>query len=102
MTDTITPKLASAASIAGRTPGGRRIAFSGAAGTGGPESSASSSAITFGSGRTNHTSTNGTTLMPAATSHGTVSVAASTSRPENSGPNTAGPRIAPNTLPNST
>ena len=41
-------------------------------------------------------------LIPAAASHGTVSAAASSSRPANSGPNTAGPRIAPNTAPNST
>ena len=40
--------------------------------------------------------------MPAATSHGTVSAAASSSRPANSGPNTDGPRIAPKTLPKST
>ena len=40
--------------------------------------------------------------MPAAASHGTVSAAASSSRSENSGPNTAGPRIAPNTAPKST
>ena len=40
--------------------------------------------------------------MPPAASHGTVSAAASSSRSANSGPNTAGPRIAPNTEPNRT
>ncbi len=40
--------------------------------------------------------------MPPAASHGTVNVEASTSRPANSGPNTAGPRIAPKTEPKST
>ena len=60
------------------------------------------SAISFGSGRTSTTSPSARRLIPPAASHGTVSASASSSRPENSGPNTAGPRIAPKTAPNST
>src|ERR671932_452689 len=104
MTETITPKLASAASIAGRTPGRRRISVRGAAGPSASAgcSAASSSAIRFGSGRTARTRPSATRLIAPAASHGTVSASAATSRPANRGPNTAGPRIAPNTDPKST
>src|SRR5262249_12296677 len=102
ITEVMTPKLASAASIAGLTPGRRTISFSGAAGGTGPSSAPSSSAIFLGSGVTHSTTQSASRLMPAAASHGTVNAAASSSRPENSGPNTDGPRIAPNTEPNST
>src|SRR5215208_7496930 len=80
------------------------ISRSGAAGGRGPTGScpAISSAIRFGSGRTASTSPSAAKLIAPAASHGTVSALASTSRPANSGPNTAGPRIAPNTEPNST
>jgi hypothetical protein len=56
----------------------------------------------LGSGRIISTSPSASRLIPPAASHGTVSAPASRSRPANSGPNTAGPRIAPNTEPNST
>ena len=105
MTETMTPKLASAASIAGRTPGRLRISRSGAAGPSGDASStsrASRSAMRCGSGRTRNTRATAMRLIPPAASQGTESALASTSRPANSGPNTAGPRIAPNTEPNRT
>src|SRR6266542_2435899 len=85
------------------TPGRRTISRSGAATAG---SSASrvpiSSAIRFGSGRTNWTITSATSEMPPAASHGTVSESAPTSLPANIGLNTVGPRIAPKTEPKST
>src|SRR4051812_20507200 len=102
MTDTITPKLANAASIAGRTPGRTRISRNGAAGARSSSCAPIISAICFGSGRTNSTSTSATRLIPPAASHGTVSADASRWRPANSGPKAAGPRIAPKTDPNST
>src|SRR5207245_2068943 len=65
-------------------------------------SGASSSAIFFVSGRTNETTVAVTRLIPAAASHGTVRLSALTSLPAKSGLKTVGPRIAPNTDPNST
>ena len=79
------------------------ISLSGAAATGGSSARVPiSSAIRFGSGRTNCTIASATSEMPPAASHGTVSECASTFFPANIGLKTVGPRIAPNTDPNST
>ena len=104
MTETITPKLAIAASSAGITPGRRRISLSGAASVVAlvSRSGAIRSAITFVSGRTVSASPQVTSDRPAAASHGTVSVSAATSLPANSGPKSAGPRTAPKTEPKRT
>src|SRR6266536_879312 len=104
MTETMTPKLASAASIAGMTPGRRTISPSDAVATGSAVSLAPEmcSEITFGSGRTVSTSAQATSDIPAAASQGTVNVSAETSLPAKSGPKTAGPKMAPNTAPKST
>ena len=100
----MTPKLATAASIEGRTPGLRRISRIGAAPVGGGVGPLAEirSAITFVSGRTVSTSVHVTSERPAATSQGTVSVSAETSLPAKSGPKTTGPSIAPKTAPNRT
>src|SRR5436305_8877010 len=103
MTDTITPSVASAASMAGITPGRRTISRSGAAATGAWSATwPISSAIRFGSGRTSCTRTSATSAMPPAASHGTVSERTPTSLPANMGLKTVGPRIAPKTEPKRT
>src|SRR5512133_700281 len=104
MTDTITPKLAIAASIAGSTPGLRMISERGAAfeGYGVGLSAEIRSAITFVSGRTVSASPHVSSDRPAAASHGTVSVSAATSLPAKSGPKSDGPSTAPNTEPKRT
>ena len=56
----------------------------------------------FGSGRTVSTIARPTTMNPLAASHSVLSASPSRSRPASSGLNTAGPRIAPKTEPNST
>ncbi len=103
ITPTITANEAWPASRAGIAPGRRTISRSGAAGA---LSAAvwvcSSSAIRFGSGRTNSTIASATSMKPPAASHSSASVSPSSSRPCSSGLNTSGPRIAPNTAPNST
>ena len=74
----MTPKLAIAASIAGRTPGRRTISRQRGRRRGLQRSPPAEmrSAITFGSGRTVSTSASATSDMPAAASQGTVSVLA--------------------------
>ena len=106
ITETITPKLAIAASIDGITPGRRSTSERGAAPVGagvGPAAAAAIfSPITFGSGRTMSAIPSATSDSPAATSHGTVSVSAATSLSAKSGPQTTGPSTAPNTEPKRT
>ena len=103
MSPTITPKLACPASSAGITPGRRTISRSGAAGACSASGCVcSSSAMRRGSGRTKSTSTTATTMKPTEANHRTASESPSRSLPASSGLKTAGPRIAPNTAPNST
>ena len=101
--EAITARLATAAIIAGTTPGRRRISLRGAALAGGvPSRAPSSSAIRLGSGRMKRLIAQATSARPPATSQGSVSASGSSCLPAKSGANTAGPRIAPKTEPKST
>ena len=62
----------------------------------------SSSAIRLGSGRTISTRTSATSMKPLPASQSGASASPSRCLPWSSGLNTAGPRIAPKTAPNST
>ena len=105
ITDTITPKLASAAITADGTPGRSRISRSGAAGAAGFASgsaSSSSSAIVRGSGRMVSARNTPTRAIADAANQGTTSVSSSRSLPAKSGRKTSGPSAAPKSAPKST
>ena len=78
------------------------ISLSGTAVAGGGSPVWSRSAIWRGSGLTISTRTSATSMKPEPASQSGASASPSSSRPARSGLNTAGPRIAPKTAPNST